>query len=91
MKLAEFDSSEMRDRLRGRGRGRWWIDLGDLELTDEQRERILRALHATSGFRDFPFQDTVETVGRAISGTGRSFDETLLHYHALYVGCPEVG
>jgi len=93
VKKSGVDLSEARDRMRGdypRRRARWLIDMGDLELTDEQRGRYLRQLHATSGFNKFPFQETVQTVGDAISGTGRSFDETLLHYHALYVGPPEI-
>lgn len=95
-KASGVDLSEARESLRGtyrhdrRGRRRWFIDMGDLEITDTQREAFLRQLHATNGFNSFPFQETVETVGRAVSGTGRSFDETLLHFHALYAGAPAI-
>lgn len=85
MKKEGVDQSEMRERLHGerrRHRGRLWYDLGEHELTDEEREMLLVALSQTKLFLDHSLQQTVTTVGRGAHECGMSFDESL-HYHYL--------
>jgi hypothetical protein len=88
MKRLAVDHTELRERLhreRASHRGHRFFDLGDRELSDADRARMLEALHATSGFNEYPFQDTVGCVGRAASREGKSFDESLNSYYMLYV------
>ena len=64
---------------------KWWVLEDDEGFSDEQRARMLTALHATDGFNGYPFQDTVDCVGRAAQREGISFDESLNRYFISYV------
>ena len=88
MKSGGIDYSELHNWIRYERRshsGSRWFDLDDREISDDERKMMLEALHETSGFKEYPFQDTVNCVGGAASREGKSFDESLLSYYVLYV------
>jgi hypothetical protein len=88
MKRGGVDFGELHDRMKRQRRyhrGSRWFDLGDRELSDGERAEMLEAVHATSGFEAYPFQETVKLVGQEAHRAGRSFDESLLSYYRRYV------